>query len=74
MKKLLVVLALGSFVACNSGTSTESKVDSSVDATKDKIDSSANAKKDMIDSSADAKKAMLDSSAKMVADSAKGKK
>ncbi|MDQ6814623.1 MAG: hypothetical protein M3040_12860 [Bacteroidota bacterium] len=74
MKKLLVVLALGSFVACNSGTSTESKVDSSVDATKDKIDSSAEAKKDKIDSSADAKKAMLDSSAKMVADSSKGKK
>ena len=65
MKKLLVVLALGSFVACNSGTSTESKVDSSVDATKDKIDSSAEAKKDMIDSSAEAKKAMLDSTKKM---------
>ena len=73
MKKLLVVLALGSFVACNSGSSTENKVDSSADATKDMIDSSAEAKKDMIDSSADAKKAMVDSTKKIAEDTAKGK-
>ena len=71
MKKLLVVLAMGSFVACNSGTSTESKVDSSADAIKDKIDSSASATKDMVDSSADAKKAMVDSAAKVATDTAK---
>jgi len=65
MKKLFFVLALGSFVACNSGTSTENKVDSAADAKKDMIDSSASAKKDMIDSSASAQKAMVDSSAKM---------
>jgi len=50
MKKLLVVLALGSFVACNTGTSTEDKVDSTVDAQKDMIDSSSEVKKDRLDS------------------------
>ncbi len=73
MKKLLVVLALGSFVACNTGTSTENKVDSTVDARKDQIDSSAEARKDKIDSSADAKKDMLDSSKKMMSDTSKKK-
>jgi hypothetical protein len=34
MKKLFAVLAFGSFVACNSGTSTESKLDSAADAQK----------------------------------------
>jgi hypothetical protein len=34
MKRLLVVLALGSFVACNNGTSTEETVDSSIEAKK----------------------------------------
>jgi len=74
MKKLLVVLALGSFVACNSGSSTENKVDSAADAKKDMIDSSASAKKDAIDSSAEAKKAMVDSSAKMATDTSAKKK
>lgn len=74
MKKLFVVLAFGSLVACNSGSSTETKVDSATEVKKDMIDSSANAKKEMIDSSADAKKAMLDSSAKMAIDTAKHKK
>lgn len=74
MRKLLVVLALGSFVACNSGSTTESTVDSAADAKKDMIDSSAAAKKDAIDSSADAKKAMVDSTAKMAEDTTKGKK
>lgn len=74
MKKLLVVLALGSFVACNSGSSTESKIDSAADAKKDIIDSSASAKKDMIDSSAEAKKAVVDSAAKMATDTLKSKK
>lgn len=73
MKKLLVVLAAASFVACSGGTTTETTVDSAADAKKDMIDSSAAAKKDMIDSSADAKKAMVDSAAKM-ADTTKGKK
>ena len=74
MKKLLVVLAFGSFVACNSGTTTESTVDSTADAKKDMIDSSAEAKKDMVDSSAEAKKAMVDSMAKMQKDTAAAKK
>ncbi len=73
MKKLLVVLALGSFVACNNGTSTEDKMDSAVDAKKDMIDSSAEARKDNIDSSAEAKKDMLDSSAKMMSDTSNKK-
>jgi hypothetical protein len=71
MKKLLVVLALGSLVACGTGTSTENKVDSAVEAKKDMIDSSADAKKEIIDSTADAKKAMLDSSNKMIQDTTK---
>jgi hypothetical protein len=73
MKKLLVVLALGSFVACNNGTSSEDRADSLVEAKKDMIDSSADARKDKIDSSAEAKKDMLDSSAKMMSDTSKKK-
>ncbi len=67
MKKFLLILTLGAFVACNdsASTTTEEKKDSATEATKDKIDSSADAKKDMIDSSAEAKKAMLDSANKM---------
>jgi maltose-binding protein MalE len=71
MKKFLVVLALGSLVACNSGTSTEEKLDSSADATKEKIDSSTEAKIDAIDSSAEAKKAMVDSTTKAATDTTK---
>lgn len=71
MKRLLVVLALGSLVACNSGTSAESKIDSSADAKKDMIDSSTAAKKDALDSSADATKANVDSAAKMASDTLK---
>ncbi len=66
MKKLLVVLALGFFVACNTATTTEDKVDSTVDAQKDMIDSSAEARKDKIDSSAEAKKDRLDSAENMI--------
>ncbi|MBA4139136.1 MAG: hypothetical protein H0X70_01300 [Segetibacter sp.] len=73
MRKLLVVLALGSFVACNNGTSTEDKVDSAVEEKKDMIDSSAEARKDKIDSSAEAKKDMLDSSAKMMSDTSRNR-
>jgi len=74
MKKLLVVLALGSLVACNSGTSTESQIDSSADAKKDMIDSTTEAKKDMIDSTAEVKKDNVDSAAKMATDTLKSTK
>jgi hypothetical protein len=71
MKKLLFVLALGTFAACNSGSTTEEKVDSAVEARKDVIDSSAEAKKDIIDSTAEVKKDALDSSAKAATDTSK---
>jgi uncharacterized lipoprotein YajG len=66
MKKLLVVLAIGAFAACNNSASTEAKTDTTaakVDSSAMKVDSSA-AK---VDSSA--KK--VDSAAKKVDSSAK---
>jgi hypothetical protein len=50
MKKVLFVLAIGAFAACNSGTSTETKTDSvKVDSTKVdsvKVMTDSSAKKD----------------------------
>jgi hypothetical protein len=71
MKKLLFVLALGTFVACNSGTSTEEKVDSTTEAQKEVVDSTTEAKKDVLDSTAEAKKNALDSNAKVITDTTK---
>ena len=63
MKKLLVVLAIGSFAACNGTASTETKVDSAAqtvnataDSAKTAIDSTANAAKDSIKTKVDSVK------------------
>jgi hypothetical protein len=71
MKKLLFVFAISAFAACGGGTSTEEKMDSTVEAQKDMIDSSAEVKTDMIDSTAEAKKDMLDSTANKMDSAAK---
>ncbi|TDH29137.1 hypothetical protein EXU57_03460 [Segetibacter sp. 3557_3] len=63
MKKLLMILALGAFVACNdSATSTEetsdsltNRVDSSADAKIDSLESKTDSLTNKIDSSRDAK-------------------
>ena len=77
MKKLLVVLAIGTFAACSNGTSTGDAKDSTVDA----IDSTKDAKLDAIDSTKDVKDSTLNAAkdtvkadAKAAKDSAKGKK
>jgi|GEM_PF-210480 uncharacterized lipoprotein YajG len=66
MKKLLLVLAIGSFAACN-GSSSEAKVDSTASAAKDSISSVADSAKKVIDSTATAGK----DSVKAAVDSAK---
>jgi uncharacterized lipoprotein YajG len=66
MKKLLLVLAIGSFAACNGSASTETKADSA--ATKDSaaaIVDSAKAKIDSVTTTAkDSLKAKVDSAVK----------
>jgi len=62
MKKLLLVLAIGSFAACNSSSSTESKTDSTVKAATDTVAAMA-----------DSAKAKIDSTAKAVTDTLKAK-
>ena len=62
MKKLLLICALGAFVACNDNSSSSEAA---------KVDSTADAKKDKIDSTADAKKALVDSTAKKMKDTTK---
>jgi uncharacterized protein (UPF0333 family) len=63
MKKLLVVLAIGAFAACNGSSSTENKVDSAVtsvnataDSAKTAIDSTASAAKDSLKATVDSVK------------------
>ena len=61
MKKLLFVLALGIFAACNNGStetsadSTATVIDSSADATTDSISNAADSTINKIDSTSDAK-------------------
>jgi hypothetical protein len=69
MKKLLVVLAIGSFAACNGSSSTETKVDSTAAAAKDTVTAIADSAKAKIDSTATAAKDSL----KSKVDSAKKK-
>ena len=52
MKKLLVVLAIGAFAACNGSASTEAKVDSTATAAKDSVTAIADSAKTAIDSTA----------------------
>jgi uncharacterized lipoprotein YajG len=65
MKKLLLVLAIGSFAACNSSSSTETKVDSAATVAKDSVTAVADSAKATIDSAAtavkDSVKAKVDS-------------
>jgi len=64
MKKLLLVLAIGSFAACNS-SSTETKVDSTVKAATDTVSAVADSAKAKVDSTVkaavDTMKAKVDS-------------
>ncbi|GAC1444222.1 MAG: hypothetical protein NVSMB63_13500 [Sediminibacterium sp.] len=60
MKKLLVVLALGAFAACNSGENKEAKADSTAAV---KVDSAA-AKMDTAAKKMDTAAAKMDSAAK----------
>jgi hypothetical protein len=69
MKKLLLVLAVGAFAACGSGSSTESTVDSAAKAATDTVKAAADAAKTTIDSTA---KAAVDT-VKAKADSLKKK-
>jgi hypothetical protein len=62
MKKLLLVLAIGAFAACNGSSSTESSVDSA-----------AKAATDTVKAMADSAKATIDSTAKAVTDTLKAK-
>jgi hypothetical protein len=63
MKKLLVVLAIGSFAACNGAASS----------TEAKVDSTATVAKDSVTAVADSAKAKIDSTAKAVTDTLKAK-
>ena len=68
MKKLFVVLAIGSFAACNGAASTEAKVDSVATVAKDSVTAIADSAKANIDSTAkaavDTLKAKVDSAKK----------
>ncbi len=59
MKKLLLVLAIGSFAACNGTASTEAKVDSAVKTTIDSVKAVADSAKMTIDSTVTAAKDSL---------------
>lgn len=68
MKKLLVVLAIGSFAACNSASSSENKTDSAAKAGTESVNATADSSKTAIDSTAsaakDSMKAKVDSTKK----------
>ena len=68
MKKLLLVLAIGSFAACNGSSSTDTKVDSVATTAKDSVTAIADSAKAKIDSTAsaakDSVKSKVDSAAK----------
>jgi uncharacterized lipoprotein YajG len=68
MKKLFLVLAIGSFAACNGSSSTDAKVDSTAAAAKDTVTAIADSAKAKIDSTAtaakDSVKSKVDSAAK----------
>jgi len=54
MKKLFIVLAIGSFAACNGAASSEAKVDSTATVAKDSVTAIADSAKATIDSTAKA--------------------
>jgi hypothetical protein len=59
MKKLLVILAIGAFAACNGSASSEGKVDSTASVAKDSVNTVADSAKTAIDSAATAAKDSL---------------
>lgn len=59
MKKLLLILAVGAFAACNDGATTTDTVDSTANV----IDSTADAKIDSVQNSADSLVNKIDSAA-----------
>ena len=61
MKKVLLVLAIGAFAACNGSSSTESKVDSTVKS----VDSAAGAMKDSVKAGADSAMKKIDKCVKI---------
>lgn len=68
MKKLLLILAVAGFVACNNASeSTEAKVDSAVNT----VENAAAAATDSVKAVADSAAAKIDSTAKAVVDSIK---
>ncbi|MDB5193123.1 MAG: hypothetical protein JWQ96_2686 [Segetibacter sp.] len=67
MKKLLFVIALGAFAACNEGTTTENKADSAASS----IDSTADAKVDSLQNNTDSLSNKIDSTADAKEDSLK---
>ena len=69
MKKLLFVLALGAFAACNNGSDSSKASDS----TATTVDSTAGAAKDSVNAMADTAKKSIDSTAKAAKDSIKKK-
>jgi uncharacterized lipoprotein YajG len=68
MKKLFLILAIGSFAACNGSSSADAKVDSAAGAAKDTVTAMADTAKAKIDSTAtaakDSIKTKVDSAAK----------
>ncbi|HEX4851657.1 MAG TPA: hypothetical protein VFV08_12655 [Puia sp.] len=69
MKKLLLVLAIGAFAACNNSTSSSSGVDSTAKAATDSVKATVDSAKSAIDSTAKAAKDTI----KAKVDSAKKK-
>jgi hypothetical protein len=69
MKKLLLVLAIGAFAACNNGSSGDQKPDSTANAAKDSATKMADSATKMADTS----KMMKDTTSKMAMDTTKKK-
>jgi peptidoglycan hydrolase CwlO-like protein len=69
MKKLLLILALGTFAACNDGATTTDTTDSTANV----IDSTADAKIDSVQNTADSLANKIDSTADAKIDTLKKK-
>ena len=69
MKKLLLILAVGAFAACNDGTGTTDTTDSTANV----IDSTADAKIDSVENRADSLVNKIDSAADAKIDTLKKK-
>ncbi len=68
MKKILYVLAIVAFAACNNDAST---TEEKKDSTANVIDSTADAKRDSVENTSDSVKAKIDSTAEAKKDSLK---